>query len=411
VVTVRSTPFDTLDFDAFHLDLTTDIDRVALAAPYAQGLGPIGFVLDDERAYTFHPGVFDDGRPTLEVRPGTHGATTVVTLSQSDWQAFATERWTRYGLLYNGRMAFSAGEFGDLCRWEPALRALFHGRPVYDPAIVRFVDRHGEPLDLGRSFTLDDDHADIAHFVQTTGYLHLRNVFEPNEIDALRHEVDRIVARAKPDDVHSWWTRTPDGDPTVCNLKYGGVGSAMVTDLHDDARLRTIVALAGESDLAPLIDRNEGTKIVVKNPGATEGLTDLPLHTDCGMGFHPITCPMVLIGVQLESGNARTGQMFMTAGSHRATTPDPAIVDVASWPIVALETAPGDCTVHFGHTLHGAPPPTGDLQPGENPRRTIYAAYAPPAIFAVLRPMEDLVAVMQPDDGVTTTVDEKLAKL
>jgi hypothetical protein len=400
------TPFAPLDFDQFHRDLLSTPGRAALAAPYVQDLGPLAFALTDGRAYTFVP---HDG--TIAVRPGADGASTVVSLPERDWQAFATERWTRYGLLYNGDMSFAAGEFADLCRWEPALRALFHGRPVYDPQQIQFVDRRGVPLDLTRSFTLDDDHADIAHFVQTTGYLHLRHVFTADEVAALRTEVDTIVGRAKPDDIHSWWTRTPEGEPTVCNLKYGAVGSAVVTDLHDDPRLRTIVGFAGEADLAPLLDRNEGTKIVVKNPGATEGLTDLPLHTDCGMGFHPIFCPTVLVGVQLEPGNARTGQMFMTAGSHRTTTPDGAIVDTTTWPIVPLETEPGDCTVHFGHTLHGAPPPSGELLPHENPRRTIYAAYAPPSIFAALAPMEDLVAVMQPDDGVTTTVEERLARL
>ena len=31
-----------------------------------------------------------------------------------------------------------------------------------------------------------------------------------------------------------------------------------------------------------------------------------------------------------------------------------------------LETAAGDCTVHYSHTLHGAPPPKGGLALGED---------------------------------------------
>ena len=61
--------------------------------------------------------------------------------------------------------------------------------------------------------------------------------------------------------------------------------------------------------LTPILDRNEGTKIIFKNPGATEGLTDLPLHNDCGLGYHPVACPMVLVGVQLDNGTPESGQL------------------------------------------------------------------------------------------------------
>jgi hypothetical protein len=77
---------------------------------------------------------------------------------------------------------------------------------------------------------------------------------------------------------------------------------------------------------------------------------------------------------------------------------------------VALATEPGDCTVHFGHTLHAAPPPTGELAVGEHGRRTFYLAFAPPTLFDALAPMEDLVGAMQRADGVTRTVDEVLSK-
>ena len=144
--------------------------------------------------------------------------------------------------------------------------------------------------------------------------------------------------------------------------------------------------------------------------GQHTGLTDLPLHTDCGMGFHPIACPMVLIGIHLDRGDEYSGQLHVAAGSHLSTTPDAAIEDTSSWPIIALTTDAGDCTVHYSHTLHGAPPPKGGLALGEHGRRTIYACFAPPSLFAALQPFEDLVAVMQRSDGVTMTVDEKLAK-
>jgi len=392
----------TIDFDHFHQSLLDNVEGRRMAAPHVGELGPLAFVIDDGRAYTFS-GAGD----MVDITPGTVGAETIVALGAADWESFVTERLTRYGVLYNANPRFDAGDFTDLCRWEPVLRALFHGRPVYDPK-RQFLDRHGAPLDLARSFTLDDDPADLAHFLQTTGYLHVRGVFDPAEVHELGAEVDRLVTLARPDDLRSWWTKTPAGEPVVCQLKYGALGSALITELHDDPRVRAFVTASGEVALEPNLDRNEGTKIIIKHPGATEGLTDLPLHTDCGMGFHPVACQMVLVGVQLERGSVRGGQMHMTAGSHVVTTPDPAVVAVDDWPIVVLDTEPGDCTVHYSHTLHGAPPPTGGLTGDERARRTVYACFGPTSLFEALEPLEDLVAVMQRSDGVTATVDEKL---
>jgi hypothetical protein len=395
----------TLDFDAFHTALREHAgERHRLAGPSLATLPPIAFRLPDDRSYTIGAGT-----DAFWIRPGADDAATIVELGADDWQAFATERFTRYGLLYNGRVSFAAGGFEDLCHWEPALRALFHGRPVYDPASISFADRHGQPLALDRSFTLADDARDRAHFLQMTGYLHVRGAFDDAEIDALRREVTRLASTATPDDVTTWWTKTADGEPVVCQVKYGATRSASIAALHDDPRVQSLLANAGRDDLRANLDRNEGTKIIYKHPGATEGLTDLPLHTDCGMGFHPIACPMVLIGVHLDRGDEASGQLHFAAGSHESSTPDPAIDDTSSWPIVALTTEAGDCTVHYSHTLHGAPPPRGALAAGRHGRRTIYACFAPPSLFDALQPMEDLVAVMQRSDGVTMTVDEKLS--
>jgi hypothetical protein len=377
------------EFDEFHhRPLHHD-----LGAPYAAELGPIAFRVPDGRAYTYVPG------DPVEVRPGVDGAVTIVDLPLEEWEAFADERWTRYGLLFHGHATFAAGSFEDLCRWEPVLRALVDGRPVWDLAHLDLPD------DLSRTFTLDAPHAERADFLQSTGYLHVRGVFTDEEVAALQAEVEALADGSHPDDATTWWTRTADGHDVVCQVKYGALRSAPIAALHDDGRIRRILAASGTAGLRPNLDRNEGTKVIYKRPGASEGLTDLPLHTDCGMGYHPVACPMVLLGVHLDPGTPETGQLHMLPGSHRTTTPDPAIVDTSGWPIVALATEPGDVTVHFGHTLHAAPPPTG----AGAGRRTFYLAFAPESLFAALAPMEDLVAAMQGEGGITKTVDQVLA--
>ena len=114
---------------------------------------------------------------------------TVVKLTLEAWQNFATERWTRYTLLYTGNVAFPAGEFVDLCHWEPALRALFHGRPVYDPAALDLRDRSGAALDLTRTFGLEDDPAAMAHFLQSGG-------LSPRSVGVLTHGDRRAASRS-----------------------------------------------------------------------------------------------------------------------------------------------------------------------------------------------------------------------
>ena len=363
-----------------------------LAATAARGLRPLAFRVADGGAWTYVPHA-----DRIEVLDGTDEAATIVELPNTEWDAFASERWTRYGLLFHGHATFAAGGFPDLCRWEPVLRALFDGRPVWDADTVSL------PADPSRSFTLDDDGA--APFVQQAGYLHVRDVFDAAELARLRDEVEMLAATSTTDDPTVWWTRRPDGDEMVCQVKYGALRSTALAALHDDERVRRILGFTGIDGLRANLDRNEGTKVIYKRPGATEGLTDLPLHTDCGMGFHPVTCPMVLIGVHLDAGTPETGQLHVLPGSHRTSTPDPAVVDTSEWPIIALATEPGDCTVHFGHTLHAAPPPTGSAATG---RRTFYLAFAPPTLFDALAPMEDLVAAMQGDGGITRTVDDLL---
>jgi hypothetical protein len=392
------------EFAAFHDGVRqASPARHASAANAAGPLRPLAFALGDGRAYTYR--VAGD---RIEVVDGVVPDATVVTIDERSFRAFANEKLTHYGLLYHADLHIDGGDFGEFARWQPALRALFQGHDVYDPT-ADLLDCDGAPLDLHRSFTLADDPADLAHFLRTARYAHVRNVLSADEVEALRAEVDRLVAAATPGDkLHSWWTKTADGEPAVCQLKYCAIGSPLVTALHDHPGLRAILAATGE-DLRPNLDRNEGTKLIIKHPGASEGLTDLPVHNDCGVGFHAVFCPTVLIGVQLERANARGGQLHVLAGSHRSTVPDPAFADVSTWPLVPIDAEPGDCTVHFSHLMHGAPPPAGGLDADERPRRTLYAVYAPQSVFDELEPYEDLVSIMVRDDGVPSTVDDLLA--
>ncbi len=58
-------------------------------------------------------------------------------------------------------------------------------------------------------------------------------------------------------------------------------------------------------------------------------------------------------------------------------------------PLVALETEPGDCRFHFGHSLHAAPPP---LLP--RVRRTISVGYCKAGFEEIIAPGESLNDVL-----------------
>ncbi|HEX6417746.1 MAG TPA: phytanoyl-CoA dioxygenase family protein [Acidimicrobiales bacterium] len=367
--------FGPVDFDHFHtVDLPERLDgpRADAVAAATRGLSPIAFRLEDGRAYTYAPG--DRG---LVVVAGDRAARSVVELRHADWCDFVWEIRTSFALLYAGALSFSRGGFGHLVRWEPALRAGFDGQAVYDlddPPPV--LDAAGGPLDLRRTFTLDDSDRDLRDHLDRAGFVHLRGVFSAAEVAELRAVADAAVAQARPDDNRSWWT-TVDGREACNRVNYLNEQSTVVAHLGDDERLRRIGALGGPH-LRDAADRLDGHNLVVKVPGATTGLADLPWHRDCGMGGHPVKCPLLNVGIQLDAATAAAGQLHMIAGSHLGTSPVPTEAQVARLPTTAITTEPGDITVHYGHTLHAAPPPTDRTVSG---RRAIYVTYVPPLTF------------------------------
>src|SRR5437899_1499285 len=135
---------------------------------------------------------------TLEVPDGT-----VVELTEEAWDDFQAERRTAFGLLYGGMLTVKQGRFESFADWEHQLRREWVGRPVYDDAAASAV----ADLDLHRSFTLDDADDDLAAFLHTAGFLHVRGVYSMTEIHALRAEVEARKAEARPDDGRSRWAR------------------------------------------------------------------------------------------------------------------------------------------------------------------------------------------------------------
>ncbi len=274
---------------------------------------------------------------------------------------------------------------GVSVRWrarEPPLRVAFSNQSLFDidhPGCID--DEQGCDIDLTKSFTLGDSEAETRDFLHRVGFVHFRAVLDAVEIDALKSDVSEALGRARPDDRKSWWT-TVNGREVCNRVNYLNDGSPRIAALGTDPRFLDIAALGG-ADLRDAQDRLDGNSVVIKVPGSEGGLADLPWHRDCGMGGHPVKCPLLNVGIQLDAATADTGQLQMIPGSHRGTSRLPSAHEAEHQTVVALTTEPGDVTVHFGHTLHAAPPPNDPDAPG---RRALYLSFVPPLTFEMVGP-------------------------
>jgi hypothetical protein len=388
----RVAGYPAVDFDDFHreeLPRRLREGRSDAAIWDVIGAPPLAIVLPGDRAYSY---VVRDGR--IEVERGVVAdAETVVHITDDDaWIDYLYEMRTRIGLLYSNAVTFAQGSLDTWDAWDPAIRHLYSGREMYRPETLEFVDRHGRPLDLERSFALDDDPADMTHFLRSTGYLVVRKAFDLGLVTELGAEINRIRDEAVEGELTSWWAEDPAGTKYPYRLTYLSDKSSLLASLYDHPRVRSLVGLSHE-EVFPVPDRIEGVLAVLKeySPGTqVSGFANLPFHNDCGMGGCHITCPCVLVGIQIDAANRDSSQLHMMAGSWgKAFHPFPDEQRQRELPIIPLVTEPGDATVHFGCGLHSGPGPTGP-----NARRTIYLQHYNVRAFDLIGPYSGYNEIM-----------------
>ena len=345
--------FASLDFTRYHreeLARAAAGERGRIAGYAAARLRSLALVVDGAGAFTYR---VQDG--SLTVVDGDD-ADTVLALDLETWQGFAHDLEAPAGILYAGRVDCRRGDALAFMAWETPLRALYHGRVPYEPDAIRLADRAGAPLDVARTFTLRDDRDEMAHFLRVAGYLLVRDVFAPDEVAAFLAEVTALRAEARRGDKLSWWGKGPGGEDVCCRVTRGATKPRLAS-LRCDARLIRLVGLADEP-LAYRRGEGDGVAVIYKQPGMTEGLGDLPWHRDCGMGGHAIMCPTAIASVFLTDGSAGAGELVFLPGSRHAAfnAHDP------RWrgelPGAHFAARPGDVTLHYGDTVHCAPPPS-----------------------------------------------------
>jgi hypothetical protein len=327
---------------------------------------------------------------TFVVRPGAV-APAKVELTTEEFADMANDLITPMTLLTGGRLRMTQGDLGDFLDWWVILRSLIDGRPIHTHGAVTFTDRDGRPLGLGRSFSADDDDDEIAHFLAEAGFLHLRGWFDPAAMEAISADMDRALPTYARDDGRSWWARTSDGIDRCVRMQFFDDYSATVRELLDSPAFARIGALTDDGYLA----RTQGNRIeaLVKPIGVVEGISDVPWHKDCSLGMHSFRCCGLTVGISVTGADARSGQLRVVAGSHRALVQPAFVRRDCDLPVLDLPTATGDVTVHCSCTVHMAQPPV------ERERRVMYTGFGLPPSAAtsdvLLRAGETIGAVRE----------------
>ncbi len=308
-----------------------------------------------------------DGR--LVAAPGADRAGIVAELAADALSDLVQDDQSTMGLAMTARVRITAGDITGWIGWEPVLRALFDGRKVHEPGDVTFRDADGGPLDLDRTFTPDDDRADMAHFLAEAGFLHLRGVFDEAEMADVGRDVDEWIARARPDDGDSWWAEDADGHHQAVRVLRFLDKSPTLAGLVADDRFAWLAGLTGDGHV-----HRGGAEGLVKPLGIVKGLSDLPWHKDCGQGRHSYRCNSMTCGISVTGADRVSGALGVIPGSHRANTMATGRDPRLDLPARMLETRTGDVTVHCSDTLHRAHPPV------ERPRKVVYTAFVLPPL-------------------------------
>ncbi|HUJ64957.1 MAG TPA: phytanoyl-CoA dioxygenase family protein [Acidimicrobiales bacterium] len=315
------------------------------------------------RTVTIEPA---DGR--IDLQEGI-GEGVVVQLDPASLGELIEDAASAFGLQMTGRAKVARGAVDSFVAWEPVLRTLFDGRPVYQPGTIRFRTVDGADLDPRTRFTLDDDHATIGHFLAEAGFLHIEGVFTEAEMAAVSQELDDAVVSAQRDDGASWWARTKNGDwyPSRI-LGFNQMSPSLRELLHCD-RFAAIGRLTDDRFVQPDPDRGDSAEGLLKKVGVVEGISDVSWHKDCAMGGHSRHCCGLTVGISVTGAQRENGELGVVAGSHRANV-SPLGIEGLDLPRIPLPTRTGDITVHCSCTLHMSRPPVSDE------RRVVYTGFS-----------------------------------
>jgi phytanoyl-CoA hydroxylase len=243
-------------------------------------------------------------------------------------------------------------------------------------------------LPLGVRFRLRDALTPVQHaFLARHGYLVFDRVAARPEVDGILAEVDRIEAellaagKTKVYGVPVWFGLDPDGKDFLYRMGFTSVYSKFLAAFVRDARFEPIRRLVGED---ARIGDEEKDGVVFNRYVRAEGSLrpSLAWHTDALRDVfynRAMPGPMLNVGLHFDRIRPADGGLRLLPGTHTQgvwSTLFRKIHFVTQAPDrreVAVETWPGDLTVHDGRMWHRveASPETG----WASLRRSMYVPY------------------------------------
>jgi hypothetical protein len=371
--TRRDDPHTPFDPEAF---FTTTLPGAAAVWRHAATVGrcaraPLALTVDGDTWSL----ALDTGR--VDVRHLAMPPGDAFAISGAELADLVHDRSTPVTLYTSGRLARAGALLPDLLDWWLVLRSILDDRPIHTPGAVGFSGRDGGPLDLARSFALDDDPDEMSHFLHEAGFLHLRGVFGDDEMAAIGADMESAAPAYREGDGRSWWASTADGKRRLVRMQAFDEHSTTARALLDDERFLRLGAIPGDGHVHTGLPGNR-IEALFKPIGVVQGISDVPWHKDCSLGRHSYDCCSLTVGVSVTGAGAGSGQLRVMAGSHRALV-WPAIVSSGQYdlPEVALPTRTGDATIHLSCTLHMAEPPV------ERERKVMYTSFRLPVAETV----------------------------
>lgn len=336
----------------------------------------------------------------IEVRAGSDGTGACVVLDADQLSELVNDQITPMTFITAGTLDMPSGGLGDFLDWWTVLRAALDDRPLYVEGMVELRARDGGPLDLTSSFTLDDPIEDRSHFLHEAGFLHMRSVFTDSEMAEISNDMDAAAADYSDGDGRSWWAGTRDGERRLVRMQGFDEKSSLTVAMLDDPRFLGLAVASGDGHQHMGLEGNR-IEALIKPVGVVEGISDVPWHKDCSLGRHSYECCSLTAGISVTGADARSGQLRVVAGSHRALIwPALATAERHGLPEVDLPTATGDVTLHLSCTMHMAQPPVA----GE--RRVMYTSFRQPG-FVQDGDSAARARIRAVREGAYTTVSQK----
>jgi len=298
----------------------------------------------------------------VSIAPGRSGEAHVL-LSADQLTDIVNDQSTPVALMSNALLRMPDGGLPDFLNWWLLLRAVLDERRVHAPGDVEFA------TELRRSFSPDDSDDEMRRFLEEFGYLHIRGVFDAEQMAAVEADYPKAAPHFRKGDPRAWFATTHDGVEHLVRMEGFDRFSPTAVELIESDRFQRIGGIPG---CGHTTTQRPGSRIgaLAKPIGVVQGISDVPWHKDCSLGRHSYECCNLTVGISVTGAGAESGQLRVVPGSHRALMwPAPCIQPGLDLEPIDLPTETGDVTVHLSCTLHMSQPPV------KRTRKVLYTSF------------------------------------